>query len=66
MVDGLTIAAGIFMTNCFDMTESIYGESCAMYLALARLNHSCCPNVQVSELGYNYIIMQAKRLYPFV
>lgn len=34
------------MTNCFDMTDSIYGESCAMYLALARLNHSCSPNVQ--------------------
>jgi len=34
------------MTNCFDMTDSIFGESCAMYLALARLNHSCCPNVQ--------------------
>jgi hypothetical protein len=37
---------GIFMTNCFDMTDSKFGESCAMYLALARLNHSCTPNVQ--------------------
>eukprot|EP01038_Epipyxis_sp_PR26KG_P007243 gene7243-9875_t len=37
---------GIFMTNCFDMTESIYGETCAMYVALARLNHSCTPNAQ--------------------
>ena len=46
IIGGLTAAAGIFMTNCFDMTDSIYGESCAMYLALARLNHSCCPNVQ--------------------
>lgn len=39
-------AAGVFMTNCFDMTESIYGECCAMYVALARLNHSCRPNAQ--------------------
>ncbi len=39
-------ASGIFMTNCFDMTDSIFGEACAMYLALARLNHSCTPNVQ--------------------
>lgn len=39
-------SVGIVMTNCFDMTNSIYGESCAMYLALARLNHSCVPNVQ--------------------
>ena len=52
-VDGLTRAAGIFMTNCFDMTDSIYGESCAMYLALARLNHSCCPNVQVRVASTN-------------
>lgn len=37
---------GIFMTNCFDMTDSIFGECSAMYLALARLNHSCSPNVQ--------------------
>jgi len=43
-------AVGIFMTNCFDMTESIYGECCAMYLALARLNHSCTPNVQQTHL----------------
>ena len=43
-------AVGIFMTNCFDMTDSIYGTTCAMYLALARLNHSCAPNVQQSHL----------------
>jgi hypothetical protein len=43
-------AVGIFMTNCFDMTDSIYGTTCAMYLALARLNHSCSPNVQQTHL----------------
>jgi hypothetical protein len=43
-------AVGIFMTNCFDMTDSIYGTSCAMYLALARLNHSCAPNAQQTHL----------------
>jgi hypothetical protein len=40
------IAAGIFMTNCFDMTDSPNGTACAMYLAIARLNHSCYPNAQ--------------------
>jgi hypothetical protein len=43
-------AVGIFMTNCFDMTDSIYGTSCAMYLALARLNHSCYPNAQQTHI----------------
>lgn len=43
-------AVGIFMTNCFDMTDSVHGVSCAMYLALARLNHSCVPNVQQTHL----------------
>eukprot|EP01031_Cornospumella_fuschlensis_P025837 gene25837-31203_t len=43
-------AVGIFMTNCFDMTDSIYGTCSAMYLALARLNHSCVPNVQQTHL----------------
>jgi hypothetical protein len=44
-------AVGIFMTNCFDMTDSIYGITCAMYLALARLNHSCSPNVQQTHFS---------------
>ncbi len=48
--DAPSIAAGIFMTNCFDMTDSPHGESCAMYLAIARLNHSCTPNVQQCHL----------------
>lgn len=43
-------AIGIFMTNCFDMTDSIYGTTCAMYLALARLNHSCIPNAQQTHI----------------
>lgn len=43
-------AVGIFMTNCFDMTDSIYGTCCAMYLALARLNHSCYPNAQQTHI----------------
>lgn len=48
--DDYTAEAGIFMTNCFDMTDSIYGECCAMYLALARLNHSCTPNAQQTHM----------------
>lgn len=38
------------MTNSFDMTDSIYGTSCAMYLALARLNHSCTASTILSRL----------------
>jgi hypothetical protein len=45
-----TKATGIFMTNCFDMTDSIYGQACAMYLAFARLNHSCTPNAQQTHI----------------
>ena len=45
-----TVAAGIFMTNSFDMTDSVHGEACAMYCALARLNHSCTPNAQQTHL----------------
>ena len=48
--DAATRAAGIFMTNAFDMTDSPHGEACAMYLALARLNHSCTPNAQQTHL----------------
>ena len=43
-------AAGIFMTNSFDMTDSPSGVACAMYCALARLNHSCTPNAQQTHL----------------
>jgi hypothetical protein len=48
------VAAGIFMTNCFDMVDSLHGTACAMYCAIARLNHSCYPNAQqthISETG---------------
>lgn len=45
-----TAATGIFMTNCFDMTNAHHGESCAMYLAIARLNHSCTPNAQQTHI----------------
>jgi hypothetical protein len=45
-----TTATGIFMTNCFDMTGSAHGDSCAMYCAFARLNHSCTPNTQQSHI----------------
>lgn len=48
--DAPSVAAGIFMTNCFDMTDAPHGESCAMYLAIARLNHSCTPNAQQTHL----------------
>ena len=34
------------MTNSFDMTGSPHGDACAMYLAIARINHSCMPNAQ--------------------
>lgn len=53
------VEVGIFMTNCFDMTDSIYGECSGMYLALARLNHSCSPNVQqthIPETTEEYVI----------
>ena len=49
-VDETSVNSGIFMTNCFDMTDSIFGKSCAMYLALGRLNHSCSPNVQQTHI----------------
>ncbi len=45
--DHVIEAAGIFITNSFDMTDSPLGEACAMYCAIGRLNHSCYPNVQV-------------------
>ena len=32
-------AAGIFLTNSFDMVDAPHGKSCAMYCAIARLNH---------------------------
>ena len=38
---------GIFTSNAFDMTHSKYGEEVSgLYCAIARLNHSCTPNVQ--------------------
>ena len=45
-----TLAAGIFMTNSFDMTNRETGAACAMYLAIGRLNHSCSPNAQQSHV----------------
>ena len=42
-------AAGIYMTNSFDMT-STETSGCGMYLAIARLNHSCRPNAQQTHL----------------
>ena len=52
-IDAPTISAGIFMTNSFDMTDSPQGESCGMYLAIARLNHSCSPNVQQTHIPHS-------------
>lgn len=43
-------STGIFLTNSFDMTDSPTGPSCGMYLAIARLNHSCCPNAQQTHI----------------
>ena len=34
-------AVGIFMTNCFDIDD---GKGSALYINLARINHSCYPN----------------------
>ena len=55
---GVSICAGIYMTNCFDMTGSGGGEeghrASAMYPAIARLNHSCTPNAQ--QVGAVHII----------
>ena len=48
--DAPSVAAGIFMTNSFDMTDSPFGPGCAMYLAIARLNHSCQPNAQQTHI----------------
>ena len=47
---GGSTAAGIFMTNSFEMAGSMHGDCCAMYLAIARLNHSCVPNAQQTHL----------------
>ena len=52
-IDAPTVSAGIFMTNSFDMTDSPHGESCGMYLAIARLNHSCSPNVQQTHIPHS-------------
>ena len=52
-IDAPTLSAGIFMTNSFDMTDSPQGESCGMYLAIARLNHSCSPNVQQTHISHS-------------
>ena len=43
-------AAGVFMTNSFEMAGSTHGDCSAMYLAIARLNHSCAPNAQQTHL----------------
>ena len=43
-------AAGIFLTNSFDMVDAPHGQSCAMYCAIGRLNHSCLPNVQQTHI----------------
>ena len=41
-------SAGIYMTNAFDMPGETETETKAsgMFLAIARLNHSCTPNAQ--------------------
>ena len=45
--EGVTASAGIYMTNCFDMTGREDGRcASAIYPAIARLNHSCTPNAQ--------------------
>jgi hypothetical protein len=42
--------AGIYMSNSFDMVNSPIGDACGMYVAIARLNHSCIPNVQQTHI----------------
>jgi len=54
-----TQAAGIFMTNSFDMTHRPAGPGCAIYCAIGRLNHSCCPNTQqtyIPETGEEVLV----------
>lgn len=42
-----SVAMGVFTTNAFDMADSDEGaEVSGLYCAIARLNHSCSPNVQ--------------------
>jgi hypothetical protein len=46
-------AAGIYMTNSFEIASSSSSTttgSCGMYLAIARLNHSCRPNAQQTHI----------------
>lgn len=57
--DAVSQAAGIFMTNSFDMTHRSTGPACAIYCAIGRLNHSCCPNTQqthIPETGEEVLI----------
>jgi hypothetical protein len=35
---------GVFKTNCFDIGGDGYDNGSALYLRLARINHSCSPN----------------------
>jgi hypothetical protein len=41
-----SVVAGIWYTNSFDMADAYHGTSCAMYCAIARLNHNCKPNTR--------------------
>lgn len=41
---------GIFKTNSFDMTCEGDERASGMYLAIARLNHSCRPNAQQTHI----------------
>lgn len=52
---------GIFMTNCFDMSDN-GTDRCAIYLAIARLNHSCTPNAQFTFIpDKNHEVLIASR-----
>ena len=54
-------APGIFMTNCFDMSDNDT-DRCAIYLAIARLNHSCTPNAQFTFIPEkNHEVLIASR-----
>ena len=60
--DAPTPAAGIFMTNCFDMADAAHGQSCAMYCAIGRLNHSCEPNAQQTHIPDTFVeVLYASR-----
>jgi hypothetical protein len=65
--DEPTKSSGIYMTNAFDMPN--YQESeedddqktSGMFLAIARLNHSCLPNAQQTYIPFDLLPKELQR-----